>query len=110
MKAKTARRILRKNHLAIVRKEHFSPSRQRELKEAVSTIIRTEEAKKVYVNEEMGLMITQKDMEKIQKIQREAGEVKRNEIELTIPETVEEIVDLIGREKFIDNCLEVMKE
>jgi len=46
MKTKTARRILRKNHLAIVRKDHFSPSKQRELMEAIRVAVKAEEVKK----------------------------------------------------------------
>lgn len=46
MKAKTARRILRKNHLAIAKGDKFSPSKQRELKEAIRIAIKAEEVKK----------------------------------------------------------------
>jgi len=46
MKPKTARRILRKNHLAIVKGEHFSPSKQKELKEAIRIAVKAEEVRK----------------------------------------------------------------
>ena len=42
MKAKTARRILRKYLLAIIRREHLSPSRQKELKEAIRVTVKAE--------------------------------------------------------------------
>jgi len=45
MKAKIARRILRKNHLAMIRKEHFSPSMSKRIKEAIRVIVQTEVTK-----------------------------------------------------------------
>jgi len=45
MKPKIARRILRRNHLAIVKGDHFSPSKQRELKEAIRVVVKAETGK-----------------------------------------------------------------